>query len=108
MMAGLSPCPAATWRSTQLWQILMRPPRNHFAYGAFHSSTRSHDLNQSSSLRACSAQNVSGSAIERLYISRYCSNEEIRARAANSAGGRNTRSSFNIEVISLAATLAAV
>ena len=52
-MATLSPLPAATWRSRQLWATLSLPPTNHLAYGSSHSQIVSHSVSQSSSSPAC-------------------------------------------------------
>ena len=56
--ATLSPLPAATWRSRQLYETFSVPPTNHLANGRSHSSTVSHRFDQSSA-SACRAQNAS-------------------------------------------------
>src|SRR3546814_12980929 len=56
-----SPRPAATWRSTALWQVFNSPPANQRQKGLSESSsTRSHVRVQSIS-PAAAAQNPSGS-----------------------------------------------
>ena len=59
-IATLSPWPASTCRSTQLYATLSSPPTNHFANGGCQSSTSSHFVDQSSR-SACSSQKASRS-----------------------------------------------
>src|SRR3954470_24250729 len=92
-IASLSPLPAATCRSRQLYERFVRPPTNHFAYGGVHSSTLSHFLNQCSSL-AASPQKRSGSSIDARYIRRYSSIDLTCAAALNAGGGGKTRCSW--------------
>src|ERR1700678_2143863 len=98
MMAALFLRQVATWRSRQLYERLILPPRNHFAHGAFHSSTLSHGLNQWSS-RATSAQKPSGSAAARAQILSYSSLLWMWAFLLNSAGGGKERVSVRTESI---------
>ncbi len=63
--AILSPLPASTWRSTQLYAALSLPPTYHLANGGLsQSTTRSHFVSQSSR-SAASAQNASRSEAAR-------------------------------------------
>ena len=62
--ATVSPRPAATWRSRQLYETFRVPPSNHRAKGSSHSSTVSQVRNQSRE-PACSAQNPVQSASAR-------------------------------------------
>src|SRR5690606_40664108 len=55
----ISPCPASTWRSTQLYATLRRPSANHLANGGLDQSSVSVGSFSQASLRACSAQNRS-------------------------------------------------
>src|SRR5271163_2886071 len=80
------------WRSRQLYDALIVPPTNHFAFGKFHSSVLPNGLNQCR-LRAHSAQNPSGSVSARLYNAWYSSKFLTHALALNSAGGGNLRDS---------------
>ena len=57
--ATLSPRPASTWRSRQLYETLSVPPTNHLAKGRSHSSVVWKSSNQVSSSRAWRAQNAS-------------------------------------------------
>src|SRR4051812_48032763 len=81
-IATLSPLPAATCASRQLYERFVCPPTNHFAYGGFHSSTLSHLRNQCSSL-AASAQKRSGLSTDARYIRRYSSIDLTCAAALN-------------------------
>src|SRR3954447_16272860 len=60
--ATLSPLPATTWRSTQLYATLSLPPTNHFALGGSDQSSTCSHFSCQWSCSACSAQNASGSA----------------------------------------------
>ena len=62
--ATLSPPPASTWRSRQLYEALSMPPSNHVTHGGFQSITVSQRRYQESR-SACSAQNASRSAFAR-------------------------------------------
>src|SRR5262245_18037776 len=88
--ATSSPWPLATCRSTQLWQALSVAPTNHFASGAFQSSTLVQGVNQSIIL-AASPQKPSGSWIDRWWSFLYSSNDETchfsKPRACALAGG---------------------
>src|SRR6266542_4314809 len=84
------------WRSTQLYDALICPPRNHSACGGFQFRTRSHGRDQSS-WRAISTQNASGSRV----ASRYSSSVETRAAARKSSGGGNFRFSWRRTSMSL-------
>ena len=64
MIAALLRRAPRTWRSTQLTLAFSVPPTNHFACGGFHSSTRVHGVNHSSSA-AKPAQNAFGIARRR-------------------------------------------
>src|SRR3954453_23672562 len=88
--ATLSPRPASTCRSTQLYAALSLPPTNHFANGGWSQSrTRSHFWSQLSR-SAASAQNASRSWLARSYAS------SLRfASSAIAACGSKRRSSFN-------------
>src|SRR5450432_3539535 len=90
MIAALffdGPC---RWRSRQFSATLSFPPMNHFANGAFHSSTRFHFLRQSSS-RARPPQNFSGLRIDFFQSERYSSMLDTCAFFANSFAGLKTR-----------------
>src|ERR1035437_6005779 len=89
MIAGLSPLPASTQRSTQLYDALSSPPMKYLIDGVgsnCHSTTLSHFFVQSSSA-ARSAQNPSGSSIERLYMASYSARLLIHAFADPSGLG---------------------
>src|SRR5687768_8064581 len=73
--------------------MLVLPPMNHCACGASHFSTVSHFVNQSSSLSAIRAQNISGSAAASARSASSSSIDLKCALAANSAGGGNVRPS---------------
>ena len=62
--ATLSPPPASTCRSRQLYDALSCPPSNHFTQGGSQVMTVSQRLTQPSR-SACSAQNASWSASAR-------------------------------------------
>src|ERR1700761_3231705 len=87
--ATLSPLPASTCRSTQLYDAFSSPPTNHLANGAFHSSTVSQGFAQVSRL-ACSSQKPSRSALARSYASAL-----TLAASASSSGGSNRRFSLS-------------
>ena len=89
--ATLSPLPAATWRSRQLYDTLSWPPKNHLANGRSHSSVVWKSVCQSSRSRAWPAQNASKSAAASSYIDR----SPAWAAAAKSGGGGNVRSSVS-------------
>src|ERR1700722_2355965 len=95
-MAALFLRQVATWRSRQLYEMFSSPPRNHFANGSFHSSTRSQGLNQCSSC-AILAQNPSGSSFASLYRRSYSARLLIWDAARNSSEGSKTRCSFRTE-----------
>src|SRR5205085_1140897 len=76
--------------------MLVLPPTNHLAFGAFHSSTLSHFLNQCSSSAAL-PQNCSGLSIDSRYMRSYSARLLIRACAANDGGGGNSRCSCRTE-----------
>src|SRR5689334_784462 len=97
-IAVLFPRPCSICRSRQLWLRFVFPPTNHFAYGAFHSSTLSHFLNQCSSL-ATSPQNFSGFSIDSRYSLSYSARLLICACAANSGRGGNKRFSCSADSI---------
>src|SRR5260221_634950 len=82
MSAALLRRQVALWRSTQLYEALSRPPTNHLAQGACHSSTCSQRVNQSKRA-AASAQKPSGSSWARWYTA----GSRTTAAAANSPGG---------------------
>src|SRR5579859_1487385 len=85
-IATLSPRPASTCRSTQLYATLSCPPTNHFAKGGrSQSSTRSHSRAQLSR-RACVAQKPSRSSAACSYASAV-----TFACATSSAGGSKRR-----------------
>ena len=88
--ATLSPCPASTWRSRQLYDTLSRPPTNHRANGSSHSSVVWKSWSQVRRSRACSAQKASGSAPARS----YSPGSDTAARSTNDAGGGKVRSSW--------------
>src|SRR6185369_9360876 len=72
--------------------MLILPPPNHSACGGSHLSTVSHFLNQSSSsaMRAQKTSGLSCASARRLSTS---ASDLMCARAENSRGGGNTRSS---------------
>src|SRR5688572_23891464 len=97
MIAALVLRPSFRCRSTQLTDALSWPPMNHFAFGAFHSSSFVQGVAQSIPLDI-SAQNASGSFFAWSYSSCLAA-----AFAANSAGGGNLRVSVSsAEIIPLA------
>src|SRR5664279_1303149 len=98
MMAALFLRQVSTWRSRQLYEKLILPPRNHFAHGVFHSRTFSQGLNQCSS-RAMSAQKPSGSAEARARSFSYCSGLLMIAFLLNSSGGGKLRCSVSVDSI---------
>ena len=61
-MATLSPLPASTWRSRQLYATFNVPPSNQRAFGICQSSVVCHGSAQSSSSAACFAQKPSSSS----------------------------------------------
>ena len=61
--ATLSPRPASTWRSRQLYDTLSSPPRNHLANGSSHSQMVCQSLDQLTSSAAWRAQNASKSSL---------------------------------------------
>src|SRR5918992_422331 len=85
-----SPCPASTWRSTQLYATFSFPSANHLAKGGFDQSSVSVGSVAQVSRRACSAQKPSLSALACSYASAV-----TLAFAARSAGGANLRSSLS-------------
>src|SRR5215216_3920749 len=89
-MATRSPCPASTWRSTQLYATLSLPSLNHLANGGFDQSSVSVGSLAQARRRACPAQKPSLSALACSYASAV-----TLALAARSAGGANLRSSFS-------------
>ena len=89
--ATLSPRPAATWRSRQLYDTLSWPPTNHLAKGRSHSRVVWKSVSQSSRSRAWWAQNASKSAAASSYIDW----SDTSAAAAKPGGGGNLRSSVS-------------
>src|SRR5665647_1252997 len=90
-IATLSPRPASTWRSTQLYEAFSSPPTNHLASGAsLQSRVWSKSLVHVRYDRALSAQNPSWSAVAASYSSAL-----PLAAAANSALGGNLRFSWD-------------
>src|SRR3954467_2277662 len=83
-------------RSRQFSEMFSFPPTNHFANGAFHSSTLLQRLRQVSS-SASRAQNFCGCRIDSRCIRRYCSRLLIRAFCAKSFAGLKTRVSFKCD-----------
>ena len=86
MSAALLRRAVRTWRSRQLTLTLSLPPTNHFAKGGFHSSTRFHGADHSSS-RAKDSQKPSGSRS----ASSYTEALWTVALALNSADASMTR-----------------
>src|SRR5687767_13677935 len=82
-------------RSTQLYDTLSFPPRNHFACGGFHCSTFFHGLNKWRSVLAWVAQNFSW------FLARpYTFGSLTTALRLNSADGLNFRFSVRRASIS--------
>ena len=99
MIATLSGC-VARCRSRQLYDALSSPSWNHLKNGAFDSSSVFvNGFFQSSSARACFAQNPSKSRSASAHIARYASMPEMLAWATNSGAGGNTRLSVNTDSI---------
>src|SRR5680860_579543 len=90
-IATLSPRPASTCRSTQLYDAFSSPPTNHLANGAsLQSRVWSKSLLHVRYERACAAQNPSWSAVAAPYSSAL-----PLAALANSALGGNLRFSWD-------------
>src|SRR4051812_41983141 len=87
--AILSPRPASTCRSRQLYETLRVPPSNQRAKGRSHCRIVLGSSNQVSSSRAWRAQKPSQSASASSYIAW----SRTRAVDRNSSGGGNVRSS---------------
>src|SRR5256885_13853739 len=62
--ATLSPRPASTWRSTQLYAAFSSPPTNHFANGGFDQSRTVFHLVFQCRRSACLAQKDRKSGVE--------------------------------------------
>src|SRR5215207_2567564 len=84
-------------RSRQLYEALIFPPPNHSACGASHFKTVSHFLNQCSSDSAIRAQKASGASDASRRSASNSSRDFTCARAVNSGGGGNTRSSWSTD-----------
>src|SRR5439155_22515889 len=97
-IAVLSPRPFSICTSRQLYETLIFPPTNHFELGTFHSSTRSHFLNQLSA-SACLPQNSSGRSIDSRWSLSYSARDLMRALAENSGDGGKTRFSCIVDEI---------
>src|ERR1019366_7475793 len=95
-MAALFRRGPARCRSRQFSERLSLPPTNHFANGAFHSTTFFHGARQVSS-RASLPKNLAGCLIDSRYMRRYCSSLLIRAFLANSFDGLKTRFSIKCD-----------